>query len=187
MQLLKETWRAFRPMIWVLWAVAAVRLAMDAIAEDDKTAFMMSVYASSGVLFLYTGITGAMDHVGWKRLLVGCLMLAVLCWCIPNGIAYTVAQFQGWAHGRFFADVEEYELLERFEAEGMSTFEAMDAVREELGHFETRFEPQKETTGGRLAVAWTTAGLTAIAGAVWCLGFGILLLGIPMSLRRRRE
>ena len=50
---LREIYREFRPIIWVLWMVAAARLAMDASAEDEKSAFMMSVYAGSAILFLY--------------------------------------------------------------------------------------------------------------------------------------
>lgn len=190
MEGLKATYREFRPIIWVLWAVAAVRLVMDAAAagkeHDQNVAFMVSVYAGSAILFLHNGITGAMDHVGWKRLLGGCVVVTVLCWSIPNGISYSVAQFAGWTHGRFYVDPEEYALLEKYQAEGMGVMEAMDKVKEDLDRWTTRGDPPQDTTGGKLGVGLKMMALTGIAGVVWNLAVGSLLLGVPMSLRRRR-
>ncbi|NRA94910.1 MAG: hypothetical protein HRU14_01730 [Planctomycetes bacterium] len=183
---LREIYREFRPIIWVLWMVAAARLAMDASAEDEKSAFMMSVYAGSAILFLYNGITGAMDHLGFKRVLLGGLTVAVMCWTVPNTISYTVAQFAGWTHGRFYVDPQEDALYEKYRDEGLGFFEAREKVEEQLGHWNTRAASPADTTGGKIANGLMMGAFTTIAGAVWCLVTGSLLLGVPMSLRRRR-
>ena len=168
---LTEIYREFRPIIWVLWMVAAARLAMDTNTDNEKPAYMMSVYAGSAILFLYNGITGAMDHIGWKRLLLGALTVAVMCWMIPNTIAYTVGQFAGWTHGRFYVDPQDTEPGE---------------VKEELGNSKSRAASPADTAVGKVASGVMMGGLTTLAGAVWCLVTASLLLGVPMALRRRR-
>jgi hypothetical protein len=101
MGVLKESLAGLKPVIYVAWIVAAARILAEALTTDLNVVAMLSVYAAIAVMFLFAGFTGQLDRLVWKPLLLGALVLGIACWFIPSTIAYGVAQFQGWDHGRF--------------------------------------------------------------------------------------
>ncbi len=184
-QAIRETYREFRPLIWTLWVVAAVRLVVDSVSRDPGVTFMVSVYAAAPILFLYNGFTGALDHLRVRQLLLGFVMTGVLCWAIPNTVSYTVGQFAGWTHGRFLVVQEEMQTFERLRAEGLGFFEARTAAAEELGGWKSRSMPPAATAGGKIGVGLLMGAITAIVGALWCALTGWLLLCLPAAARRK--
>jgi len=185
--MIKETFQALNPIIYVAWIVAVLRLITEALTTDLNIIGMMSVYMTTWVLLLYCGFTGLLDTLVWKKLFLGAGILAVCCWFVPNTIAYTVAQFQEWDHGRFHVSVEHDELAAKYREEGMGVFEAGAKATEELGVERSRTGPRAETTGGRLLAGLGVGFFTSIAGFLWCAVFGSLFVGIPAPRRRRSE
>jgi hypothetical protein len=185
--MLRETIALLKPVIYVGWVVAAIRLAVEALTTDLNYVATASVYAAVFVLFLFAGFTGQLDALIWKRLPLAALVLGVACWLLPNTITYGIAQFQGWTHGRFAFDREHRDLQERFVAQGLTEDEAETKANAELGRTErTRSGPVADTTGGKIGTALALGGGTGLAGTLWSLGLGALLIGLPATARRRR-
>ncbi len=188
MNLVKRSFAILKPVIWTSWIVAAIRLAIEARTTDMNVVAMFSVYATIVVLFLFAAFSGALDALAWKPLFVGALLLGVLCFGIPNTISYAVAQFEGWSHGRFYSDPDATKLLRKYQDAGDGFWKAREKAQAELGHEDmTRGPPIGRTTGEKLTAALTVGGATSIAGTLWSLVLGILLIGIPASMRRRRS
>lgn len=184
--MIKETFQALKPIIYAAWIVAILRLITEALTTDLNIVAMMSVYMTIWVLLLYSGITGLLDQLVWKKLFVGAGILAVCCWFVPNSIAYTVAQFQEWNHGRFYVSEEHDALSALYRDEGLGMFEAGSKATEELGVERSRTGPRAETSGGRILAGLGVGFFTSIAGFLWCAVFGSLLVGIPATMRRRK-
>lgn len=185
--LFRETLRGLKPVIYVTWIVAIARLVAEARTTDLNVVAMFSVYMTIAILFLFAGFTGVLDGLVWKRLLLGSVVLGVACWSLPNFVAYSVAQFQGWNHGRFYSDPRHAEVQQRLqEEEGLSYFDARDRSGEVLGYPDPSRGPLPvPTAAGKLSAAATIAAFTGIAGTLWSLVLGIVLVGIPAALRRR--
>lgn len=91
-----------RPLVLAGWAIAVVRLLLDAFAPGASMYFGL-YYLLPPVMFVL-GLRGAFDDVGWGRLMLAMVLTAFLVWTPMHAIAYTLAQFEGWTHGRFGAD-----------------------------------------------------------------------------------
>ncbi len=188
MGVLQRSFSGLKPVILTAWIVAAGRLVTEACTTDLNVVAMLSVYATIAVIFLFAGFTGVLDALAWKSLLVGALLLGVLCFGLPNAISYSVAQFKGWSHGRFYSDTQFVTLQKKFEDAGDGFWDSREKAAKELGREDTsRGPPIGATTMDKLKAAGTVGVFTSIGGTVWSLVLGILLVGIPASVRRKRN
>ncbi len=188
MSLIRDTLRILKPLIFVCWIVAAVRLVVEARTKDVNVVAMVSVYATVFVVFLFAGFTGQFDRLRWKGLFIAPLVLGIACWTVPNFIAYSIGQFAGWNHGRFLVDAEHYAIQKPLIEGGMSIFEAKAKSEEILKREDpSRTAPIAPTSAGKILTALSVAGFTTIGGVVWSLVFGLLLVGIPATVRSRRS
>ena len=185
MPTLRETFQGLKPVIYVLWLVAATRLLLDATSRDPNVYAAFGVYSASAALFIFCGLTGHLDGLGWKGWFKGALVLTVLCWFIPNSISYSVANFQGWDHGRFEVDEEFWATYDRFREEGLGVFEAFGRAEEEQPNT-GRTGPPWDMPGGKVLAGTFVGLMSSIAGFLWCLLAGLILVGIPSAVRRRR-
>ncbi|MBM3265897.1 MAG: hypothetical protein FJY97_21105 [candidate division Zixibacteria bacterium] len=94
-----KMWSRIYGLVIFGWIIAVIRFALEITAPDQ--AMFFGVYYGMVVAYLYYGIKGKMDDLSWARLAQAMVMIALLVWFIPNAIAYSVAQFMGWQHGRF--------------------------------------------------------------------------------------
>lgn len=187
MGVLRDTIDGVKPLIYVGWIVAAARLAIEAATTDLNVVAMFSVYAAVAVMLLFAGFTGLLDRLVWKRLLLASVVLGVACWSIPNAIVYSIAQFRGWSHGRFYVDPEHNAIQQRLMKEGMGYFDSAEKAEQELGRkSQTRGPPIADTPAGKIKAALMVSFFTAIAGTLWTLVLGALFVGIPATVRRRR-
>ncbi len=91
---------AMAPLIFIGWAIAAVRLALDFAMPEVSLWF--GVYYLMPVVFAFYGFrTTRFNGWPWLHILLAAVIAGVAVWTIPNSIAYTLAQFMGWEHGRF--------------------------------------------------------------------------------------
>lgn len=88
-----------RPLLLAGWAIAAVRLGLDAFAPALSMWF--GVYYLMPVVAFVVGRGGAFDGVRWPRFALCMIVTGALVWGVPNLISYGTAQFAGWTHGRF--------------------------------------------------------------------------------------
>lgn len=103
MKTLKTVIRGMAPLIFIGWGVAFVRLALEFLAPEMSLWFGV-YYAMPIVYGIYGfGTTRFLDWP-WLRILLGAVIAGFAIWSIPNSIAYTLAQFLEWEHGRFAAD-----------------------------------------------------------------------------------
>lgn len=100
---IKTLWPRIRGLVFFGWAVALIRFILEFTAPDY--AMYIGVYFVMPVAYLYYGVTGRLDDLSWPRLALAMVMVAFFVWFIPNAISYTTAQFMGWQHGRFSADI----------------------------------------------------------------------------------
>jgi hypothetical protein len=95
--------RRIRGLVLFGWAVAMVRFVAEALWHPGRgdPFWFLGVYFLMPIAFLVIGIRGTFDDLRWPKIALIALLLGVLVWGVPNAIIYTVAQFQGWTHGRF--------------------------------------------------------------------------------------
>lgn len=100
---IKSVAKAVFPLILIGWGVAAIRLVLEFAAP--AAAMFFGVYIVMPIAFAYFGFMTPRFH-GWRWRLVplAAVMVAATVWLLPNAIAYTLAQFMEWDHGRFAAD-----------------------------------------------------------------------------------
>jgi hypothetical protein len=165
---MKHLWPYLRPIVYLAWLVAAVRLAIDATLKPAIFAApsMVSVFYALPLLMIWTGIRGAWDSLPFPKMLAGFALLGLLCFGLPNFVSYTTAQFAGWTHGRF-----------RPPAPGKEGF-GEDK--------EARAAPIKETAAGKVGAGATIGFFTTISGFVWCTVTGALFIYIPARVRRKK-
>lgn len=141
-----------RPLLYAGWAIAAVRLLLDAFAPDASMYF--GLYYGLPVVLLVLGSRGAFDDLSWGRLSLAMILTALLVWAPMDAVAYVTGQFAGWTHGRFAAD---------------------------------RAPPLRETAAERVAWGAVAGVLTSIAGSVWMVAAGTLLVWLPRRVGLRRS
>lgn len=91
------------PLIFIGWAIAAVRLILEFVAPDISLWF--GVYYAMPVVYAIYGFgTARFKGWPWLRILLAAVVAGFAIWTIPNCIAYTLAQFMEWEHGRFGVD-----------------------------------------------------------------------------------
>lgn len=146
--------RRMRPLILCGLAAAALRLALDFARLD--AAMYVGVYWVMPIALVVAGMSRIYDDLRWRRLALGMLLVALCCWFVPNSISYTLAQFQGWTHGRFAPDPE---------------------------HPIPKPESALGTIGIGLAIGAMSA---ALGGTVWLLFWSTLLVWLPGRVRARR-
>jgi len=184
MQTIREVARELRPVIIVAWILAAARLVADHVTEDPGLTWGISVYFGVFTMLLFCGMTGVLDHLLWKRALLGGVVLAVLCWFVPNTVSYTLAQFTNPGHGRFYVLPLHQELADSGE---FGDFEIRAEVEKRTGKPDpTRNVPTGSSTGNKLLRGLTIGFVTTIAGALWSIAAMVLCVGIPASIRKRR-
>jgi hypothetical protein len=83
-------------------AVGLIRYALEFAASD--AAMWFGVYYVMPVAILVVGLRRTWGDIRWPTLLGTMLVLCLIVWGIPNTLAYTTAQFEGWQHGRFAPD-----------------------------------------------------------------------------------
>src|SRR5690606_16125760 len=88
------------------WAVAAVRLALDALWPEGPVTMYFGLYFLMPLPIAWVGLTWRWGPVRWTSMAITMVVVAVLVWGVWNSIAYTVGQFAGWQHGRFAPGVE---------------------------------------------------------------------------------
>lgn len=100
---IRSVGRAVFPLIIIGWAVAAIRLVLEFVAPG--AAMYFGVYFVMPIVFAYFGFATPRFH-GWRWRLIplAAVMIAIGVWLLPNAVAYTLAQFMEWDHGRFAAD-----------------------------------------------------------------------------------
>jgi hypothetical protein len=187
MNLFRRSFYGVLPIVLVCWVVTGLRLVFEGLTTDLNVVAMFSLYMTIAVIFLFAGITGVLDHLAWKPLLLGSVVIGLACFFVPNSIAYSVAQFKGWQHGRFYVDQEHWAVQKKLmEDDGMGMFEASDKAAELIGRKpETRGPPPADTTLGKLQAGLLVGSITCVIGALWSLLLGTLFVGIPATVRRR--
>lgn len=180
----KELFVELRPLILIGWFVAAVRFGLEfAFPDNEKIPFMASVYVVMAALIMFCGMKGLLDHLVWKKLLRGCGILGVLCWGVPSLVTYTTAQVAGWDHGRFFYDQAYHDAVETAKKAGAEDPEA--AAEKALGHGDrSRSAPRGDSVGEQVLRGAGVAGITTVAGAVWCLFWSSIFVGLLSRGRR---
>lgn len=176
-----------RPWILILWVVAAVRYFIDfrevdapivfATGPIQWTADWVSVNYVVVPLLLVMGFVGVFRGWSWGRCLKALALLAVLCWSIPNGIAYTTGQFQEWQHGR-------YRGQNLAVVDGQTvTFEEDDGPP--AGATDVRMArtmPLGETTAEKLTRGVGIGLVTVLAGFIWMFLWFHLFVYLPRRL-----
>lgn len=153
-----------KPIMFVAWAVIALRFALEFTAPENARA-LPGIYYAMPLLLAWAGWRGQLDAFSYGRMVLGFLLLAVLCWTLPNLIVYSTAQFLGWEHGRFYPGTELPD-----------------------GSIEGQFGPAiADSTGGKLLTATTVALLTTIAGFVWTFVWGTLVVYLPKRIRAKKQ
>src|SRR5687768_17940927 len=75
-----------RPLLWAGWAIAAIRLLLDAFAPDVSMYF--GVYYGMPLVLVVAAFKGWLDDLTMPRFLLGMGVTALLVWGIPDVIAY---------------------------------------------------------------------------------------------------
>ena len=98
---MSDVWSRIRPLVLLGWGVAAIRFALEFFPKGRESAFGMSVFfvVAGGIILLAN--EGRFAALSYPKLLLSAFLLGLLCWTLPNIVAYTTAQFQGWTFGRF--------------------------------------------------------------------------------------
>lgn len=169
-------------IIAVLWVVAGIRLMMDFQQVEDPIAMhtgglawqkSIGVYYVVLPLLLIGAFSGVFRGLSYGRLVKAMLVLAVMCWFIPNAISYTTAQLRGWTHGRFRPPAEQTTDAATGGAPMAATAEP-DA--------EARSAPLGKTTAEKVRIGLTVATFTTGAGFVWLFAMMNLLVYLPRRL-----
>ncbi len=166
---MKSLWPLIRGGVFVAWTVAAMRLAIDARATPDLSHPLsyVSVFLMTALFFLWAGFSRRLDGLTYKQCWGAFFLMGLLCFGLPNAIAYTTAQFQGWTHGRFRPP----------SAESMAK-----GVRDPSA----RTAPVAATTVGKIGTGLMIGGITTLSGTLWCAGLGTLFAYLPGRFRKRK-
>lgn len=89
------------PVILVGWVVAAIRLTLDFVAPESFITKCVGVYYAVPLVLAYVGVKRKWGTIAWKPMALSVVVIAFAVWGVGNTVAYSVAQFQGWTHGRF--------------------------------------------------------------------------------------
>jgi hypothetical protein len=187
MNLVRQSVAGVLPIVLVCWVVTGLRLLFEGLTTDLNVVAMFSLYMAIAVIFLFAGFTGVLDHLVWKPLLLGSVVIGLACFFVPNSIAYSVAQFKGWQHGRFYVDQEHWAVQKPlWQEQGMGFFESKAEAEKLIGRkSETRGPPPEATAVGKVQAGLLVGAITGVIGTLWSLLLGTLFVGIPATVRRR--
>jgi len=87
------------PLVLFGLGVGLLRYALEFLAPLQ--AKYVGVYFLMPLALLVIGIRGTWGTIRWPALALTMLLMCLMVWGIPNTLAYTTAQFEGWTHGRF--------------------------------------------------------------------------------------
>lgn len=163
-------WPLIRGGVFVCWIVAAARLAIDARATPDISHPLsyVSVFLTTALFFIWAGFSRRLDGLSYKRCWGAFFLMGLLCFGLPNAVAYTTAQFQGWTHGRFRPPSAESVAKGEFDSSA-------------------RTAPIAATTAGKIGSGLMIGGMTTFTGTLWCAGIGTLFAYLPGRYRRRKS
>ncbi len=91
-----------RGLVLLGLAVGLIRYGLEFAASD--VAMWFGVYYVMPVAILVVGLRRTWGDIRWLALLGTMFVTCLVVWGVPNALAYTTAQFQGWQHGRFAPD-----------------------------------------------------------------------------------
>ncbi len=97
--MLPELWSRIRPLVFIGWGVAAIRLGLE--WTEPAATYWFGLYFVMPLPLLYLGWRGRFDGLSWPRLALAMFVLAICVWGLTNAVTYSVGQFMGWQHGRF--------------------------------------------------------------------------------------
>ena len=165
-----ELFRRVRPLVYVLWIVALARFVVDVKErpELDDPWTLVSVYYASILMLVWISVKRRLAGLSYPRMLAAFALVGVLCWAVPNSIAYTTAQFKEWTFGRFRPPRAEFVERNERDPEAKTAPIGADAF--------------EKVRNGVLVGA-----LTSLAGFGWTTICGTFLVYLPERLRRRRE
>jgi hypothetical protein len=164
-----ELFRRVRPIVYVLWIVALARLVVDMKERPeigDPWTFV-SVYYASIPLLIWASAKGRFVDLSYPRMLGAFAIVAVLCWAVPNSVAYTTAQFNEWTFGRYRPPRPEYVVKGEEDSDARSA-------------------PVAPSVAGKIGTGLMVGGSTSLIGFGWLLAAGTLIVYVPERLRRRR-
>ncbi|MEO6596402.1 MAG: hypothetical protein ABIP94_16755 [Planctomycetota bacterium] len=145
-----------RGLVLLGLAIGLIRYGLEFVAS--KHAMWFGVYYVMPIALLVIGLRRTWGDIRWPVLLGTMFVMCLVVWGIPNTLAYTTGQFQGWNHGRFYS------------GGGDDTH--------------VRAAPIAASTLGKVGLGLMQGLLTAVAGTVWCTVFGTLFIWLPARLRR---
>ena len=175
----RSLWSRLKWIAVVAWAVAGVKFALEFREQEESILFALGssrwqaaigVYYVMPVLLLIANLRGVFKGLGYGKLVLGMLLLAVLCWFVPNTIVYTTAQFKGWTHGRFAPGPPK-------KADPPAVGEVASKLAEEGPP--ARNAPVAKGTAGKILTGLGVAGGTTLFGFVWCFIWMNLLIYLP--------
>lgn len=91
-----------RGLVLIGLVVGLIRYALEFGARD--AAMWFGVYYVMPIAILVIGLRRSWGDIRWPTLLGTMLVTCLVVWGVPNALAYTTGQFQGWQHGRFAPD-----------------------------------------------------------------------------------
>ncbi len=154
-------WVAVRPVVLFGWVVAALRLLLDWCASTRPSlqplTMFVGVYALMPLGIAVATWKGRFDGFRWRRLALAMWLVALLCWGLPNAVAYSAGQFGGWDFGRFVGTGEE-----------------------------ARTAPIQDGTALKLLAGAGVGLMTHLLGTVWCVVWASALRGLRHLLTRRK-
>lgn len=74
-----NAYRILKPLIFVCWIIAALRLVAEFATDDVNVIAMLSVYSTLFVLFLFSAFTGCFDSLRGASFFAGALLIGVTC------------------------------------------------------------------------------------------------------------
>ena len=157
-------WSRLRGLVITGWIIAAVRLGLDAWWPEGPITMHFGLFYLMPLALAYVGLTHRWGPIRWMSMALTMLLLAVLVWSISTAIAYTTGQFMEWSHGRFWPGT------------GVTGADGEVVDRRAMA-----IQP---TVLGKIGAGLLHGALSGVAGTVWCMAIGTVVIWLPARLRR---
>lgn len=174
----------FRWLILIGLVVGFARYAYEWTVEPKdelgEPAKFLGLWYVMPVVLLIGAFRGLFTGLNWKRSFLGVFMACFLVWAVPNSVAYTTGQLQGWNFSRFHYDYE-FEKAQKAHDKGKETGVPVPTPQELLGRdtTQTRTAPRGDSTAKQIGMGVGIGLFTGLIGGVAMSLFGLLarLLG----------